>query len=107
MKITSIEQAVKLEELIGHENVEASRKLLADGGQLWIFQSKEELENDHELTQQEKSECQKRFSETEGKWAGWFRPPPAKYIPGCSVDPRYDSHGNLRGGSGSSSSWSH
>ena len=96
MKITTIKQAVALEDLIGPENVEASRKLLTDGGELWVFQSQEELEADTELTDQEKTECQKRFVETGGKYAGWYRAPQKEPESGFTASSNMDVHGNVQ-----------
>jgi hypothetical protein len=75
MKITTVEQLVELENLISSQNVEAGKKLLADGGEMWVFRSVEELEADKELTSREKEECKKIFPVNDGKWAGWYRAP--------------------------------
>lgn len=111
MKITTVEQARDLEPTIGAQNAEAMTKLLSDGGEVWVFLTPEELKDDPDLSEQEKGECKKRFDETEGKFAGWFRPPKRekKPIPGFTAHPDYDAHGNARprGSNGSSGNWSH
>ncbi len=110
MKIKTIAQLRKFAALIGTENVEARKKLLREGGELWIFQTPEELENNSDLSKKEKAECKKRFAETGGKYAGWYRPPTKsqQYIPGFTVSPDYDTHGNYRSNlGGCSGQWSH
>lgn len=75
MKITTEGQINELESLIGQENAEASRRLLTEGGELWVFRTVEELEADSDLSEQIKIQCKKEFAETDGKYAGWYRLP--------------------------------
>jgi hypothetical protein len=58
-----------------YENIERAHRILADGGRLWIFLSRQELETDPDLNEQEKEECEKCFAETGGMYAAWYRPP--------------------------------
>ena len=75
MKITTEGQINELESLIGPENTEAGRRLLAEGGELWVFRTIKELEADSDLSEQIKIQCKKGFAETDGKYAGWYRLP--------------------------------
>jgi len=110
MKITTIAQLMEFETLIGKENVGASKKLLEDGGELWIFRTSKELK-ESDLSEKEKEKCEKRFAETSGKYAGWYRPPAKsrEYIPGFTVHKDYNAHGNYRvsSGDGLNYQWSH
>ncbi|MFA6171426.1 MAG: hypothetical protein WCW77_01310 [Patescibacteria group bacterium] len=89
MKITTEKQIKKLEYLIGPENAESARYLLASGGELWVFRSFEELEKDEDLSEQKKVQCWKMFVETGGKYAAWYRLPEnkIKFSSGFTSDP--------------------
>lgn len=102
MKIDDLFGLACYADIIGKENIQASRKLLADGGEMWVFQSLEELEIDQEIEPEGKKWCKERFAAGE-TWAGWFRSPTKsqrRCIPGFEtlVTPSgyIDSHGNWR-----------
>lgn len=105
MRIRTVEELDQLESLIGAQNVREGKRLLQDGGKMWIFRTPEELKACTELTEREKEQCEVKFEETRGEFAGWFQEPPRTpppYIPGFSVSPNHDSHGNFRPRGGSS-----
>lgn len=100
-RIESVEDLKKVRARIGEQNFEGVQRALADGASVWVFLAKEEIEQDPDLSPQEKSECSVIF-EREG-YAGWLRPVKSQYIPGITIHPAYDTHGNYRGGGGGSS----
>lgn len=98
--VTSEAQLDALESLIGRENVIAGKKLLRDGGVMWVFRSPEESESNLDLSDEEKRFCKKRFAEGE-KYVGISRSQPRprrEYIPGITPMLGCDAHGNLIGG---------
>lgn len=62
MRIKTIKEAEAVRDLIGDQNVEACRKALVDGAQVWFFRDVEEIENDSDLTKKEKKGMQKNSS---------------------------------------------
>lgn len=70
--ITTSEQLDAFTEIIGTQNVEAGRKALEDGAQIWIFQTVEEVEACQELSSSEKITCVRCFEEGLG-YAGFVR----------------------------------
>lgn len=101
MKLTNSDDVRRFAALIGAPNTAACNRVLADGGEVWIFLTHEELDADPDLSIEEKRQCRPRFTETDGAFAGWFRPPAPIHIPGFTVRPNFDVHGNYRGGTGS------
>ncbi len=108
MRIRTAQDAEAARDLIGDQNVEACGRALADGVQVWFFQTEKEIENDSELTEQEKRECNKIFQEEGLGYVGWVRPPKREPTreqimlgaTSSSSSSCYDSHGNYRGGGG-------
>ena len=100
----------QLSALIGRQNTQATERALADGARVWVFTSVEEVMVERELDDVERKFCLNQFAAGE-KWAGIFRPPkrlPRPPIPGFTIAPGYDSHGNSRGNSdGINRQWSH
>jgi hypothetical protein len=105
MRIRTAQDAEAARDLIGDQNVEACGRALADGARVWFFQTEKEIENDSELTEQEKRECKKILQEEGLGYAGWVRPPKREptreqIMLGAVASSCYDSHGNYRGGGG-------
>jgi hypothetical protein len=75
MKVTTESQLLNLKCLIGAEIVEAGKRIIADGGEMWIFLSPQDVDADTDLNEAEKRRCKNRFEGTGGKYAGWARPP--------------------------------
>ena len=98
MQIKNKEQIEEYRELIGDQNAKACGRALADGAQVWFFQTAEEIETDPDLRESEKAGCQRILSEEGLGYAGWVRPPKRRPIPSFEPAPGYDTHGNSRGG---------
>ncbi len=100
MKIERVEQIENLRGLIGDQNAAACQRALADGAQLWVVRSEEELIEEKDLTPKEREFCRKELKEL--GWAGICRskPRPTRYVPGFTAAPGYDSHGNSTEGEG-------
>ena len=94
MEITSVEQLESFELVIGEENVEAGKRLLADGGRMWVFKTLQEIEDCADLDPMERQQAKKIFSGLD--WAGIFRVKP-RVFPGFTIDFNIDPHGNSRG----------
>lgn len=94
IRIRTMEQVDELESIIGSKRVEQTKQLLSEGGLAWIFHSTEEAEAEPELSTNEKIWCCKNFT-PDKEWVMWHqRPHKPIYIPGYSVSPNYDTHGN-------------
>jgi hypothetical protein len=102
--VFSVEVLESLRSVIGDQNVEAGKSLLADGGKMWVFQSPEAIEGNPDLDESEKAFCRKRFEAGE-LWVGISRSPKpdrptaAQILMGVPAA-GYDTHGNYRGGGG-------
>lgn len=90
---------------IGEQNYRACLRALEDGARVWVFTSLQEIEENRDLSDEEK-EGARRVLETENLgYAGWIRVPKHRErqrIPGIDPCEGYDTHGNYRGGSSGS-----
>lgn len=105
-RIQTPEDLEALESIISRQNVDAGKRVLADGGSIWVFQSLKEVESCQDLYKSEKQFCRDRFAAGEA-WAGISRIPPRQALPWFVPTPGYDSHGNYRGGGSGGGGWSH
>ncbi len=98
-RIENMEDLERVRSHIGEQNFVGVQRAHADGALVWVFLSEEEITQDVELWASEKSQCLEIFRSQKLGWAGWVRQPvrPALQIPGITVDPNYDTHGNYRG----------
>jgi hypothetical protein len=106
VKITTIKELESLEGIIGIENIAAGKKLLAEGGIMWVFQDPKAIEADSDLYKEEKADCLVRFDRDKLGWVGYFRPKP-RIIPGFLPHTNLDTHGNSYPKNGMQTKWSH
>lgn len=102
--IRTPEQAEQLRALIGNENVEATKRALADGALVWVFRTEAEIDACSALHPEEKQTCYANLRSTDGRFAGFFRLPerinPGAIALGAAPSVvqggHYDPHGNFR-----------
>lgn len=95
MRILQVDQVDEITDLIGEACALAVKERLANGTKVWFFRTVEEVEADAEISGEQKTYCRKRFVDGHS-WAGIFVDREPVYIPGISVHPDYDTHGNRR-----------
>ncbi len=107
MKIIDAQQLEKLKSVIGEQNVAGCKRALADGAEVWVFCSREEVLACSELEPEGKEFCLKERFDRGETWAGWIVKPPREIIPGITPSPYHDPHGNLRRDGGDSTGSRH
>lgn len=78
MKISTVEQAESFLNLVGEQNYRGMLRALADGAEVWVFISPEDIEAS-ELSVEEKVQCQSIWQIGLG-YAGWIRVPEHRVI---------------------------
>ncbi len=93
MEIKTADQVEEIRQIIGDQNTDGCKLLLADGGRMWFFRLAGESQSCSMLNDWEKGFCAGRF-DAGATWAGIVRVPKQRCMPGIIPCSCHDPHGN-------------